>query len=185
MSFIDTAFASPETAEATTAVSDSLLDSLGINGSGVIIQLINFIAVSLVIWFLILKPVTKKMTERQKMIDDSLKNAEEIEKRLTKSQIDYQARIDQAKMDTNKILEHATKEAEELKQSMKTEAAQEIEIFIEGARKKIQQEKEIVIKGIKEETAQLISLSLEKILSKKLNSETDKQLVEEMLDKIK
>ena len=38
--------------------------SLGINGTLFVFQLINFAIVASIIWFLILKPLTKKMTER-------------------------------------------------------------------------------------------------------------------------
>ena len=55
------------------------LSSLGINGTLFIFQLINFAIVALILWYLILKPITKKMSERQKMIDDGIDNAKKIE----------------------------------------------------------------------------------------------------------
>jgi F-type H+-transporting ATPase subunit b len=184
MPLIDIAHANEETTATTEAGTEGVFHSLGIKTSDIISQGINFIIIACIIWFLILKPVTKKMSERQKAIDDSLKNAEKIEKRLTKSQVDYQARIDEAKMEANKVLERATKEANEIKTSMKGEAQAEIEVLIEGAKKKIQREKEIVMKGIREEAAELIGSSLEKVIAQKLNPETDKKLIQEMIEKI-
>lgn len=189
MNFIDTAYSAEALHESENSPASSadtgLLSSLGINISGVIFQFLNFIIVSLIIWFLILKPITKKMTERQKLVDDSLKNADEISKRLTQSQIEYQARIDEAKIEANKLLEIAHGEAEKLKEEMKASATKEIESLIEHAKKKIQSEKEIVLRSIKLEAADLISLSIEKILHKKMDISDDKALIQEMLDKMK
>jgi hypothetical protein len=89
MWLLDAAHASEVEITTTEASSEGVLHSLGIDTSWIISQGISFIMIACIIWFLILKPVTKKMSERQKTIDDSLKNADEIEKRLTKSQLDY------------------------------------------------------------------------------------------------
>jgi F-type H+-transporting ATPase subunit b len=185
MWLLDAAHASEVENTTTEASSEGVLHSLGIDTSWIISQGISFIMIACIIWFLILKPVTKKMSERQKTIDDSLKNADEIEKRLTKSQLDYQARIDQAKMEGNKMIEQATQEALEVKESMKQEAAKEIEDLVDQAKKKIQREKEQVMQGIKTEAAELISHALEKIIAKKLDTTDDQKLIQEMIEKIK
>ncbi len=188
MNFIDIAKASTEAPElAVTAEnhSEGVLSSLGIHGTDIAFQLVNFIIVSLIIWFLILKPVTKKMTERQKLIDDSLKNADEIEKRLNKSQVEYQERVDQAKIEARKIIDQSTEEAVQNKEKLKQEATKEIEELIDQAKQKIQLEKEKVLKGIKEESATLLSLALEKIIGKKIDLSQDKEIIEEMIHKMK
>src|SRR3989338_2394852 len=125
MDFIDTVYASPEegaadeTVTAETVVSASPLAPLGITLDRFVPQLINFIIVLAVVWFLILKQLTKKMTERQKLIDESLENAQKIEEKLSKADRDYQARIDGAKVESNKMLEKATLAATELGETMK------------------------------------------------------------------
>jgi F-type H+-transporting ATPase subunit b len=188
MNFIDIAQASTETTELAVTgekAPEGLLNSLGIHGTDIAFQFLNFVIVSLIIWFLILKPVTKKMSERQKLIEDSLKNADEIEKRLSKSQVEYQERIDQAKIEARKILDKSTEEALENKEKLKQQATKEIEDLIEQAKQKIQLEKERVLKGIKEESATLLSLALEKIIGKKIDVNQDKEIIEEMIHKMK
>ena len=68
--------------------SENVFSSLGLNGQLFGFQLINFALVLGVVWFLILKPLTKKMTERQDLIDASLQKAKEIENRFAASQKD-------------------------------------------------------------------------------------------------
>jgi len=197
MNFIDIAQASPAkevdkitavpiseteaTAEHTTEVTEDagVLESLGINAQMFVFQLINFALVAAVLWFLILKPITKKMTERQKMIDDSLDNAKKIQDNLSKSEKEYQVRIDEAKVDANKIVEKAQVEAEKIGNEIKARAKNEIDSLVLQAREKIKEEKKEVMSGIKQETANLIAAALEKIIKEKMDSKKDKQLIED------
>lgn len=205
MNFIDIANASPlpeaneitavpiaatETAgavEHTTEVeaeNTSVLGTLGINGQMFVFQLINFALVAAVLWFLILKPVTKKMTERAKMIDDSLDNAKKVQENLAKSEKEYQVRIDEGKVEANKIIEKTQVEAEKLSEEIKVKAKREIEGLVLQAREKIREEKVEVMSGIKKETANLIVAAVEKILKEKLDSKKDKQLIEDSIKDI-
>jgi F0F1-type ATP synthase membrane subunit b/b' len=59
------------------------------------------------------------------------------------------------------------------------------EAYHEIGDSKIQLEKERVLKGIKEESATLLSLALEKIIGKKIDVNQDKEIIEEMIHKMK
>ncbi|MBI2636919.1 MAG: hypothetical protein HYW81_01875, partial [Parcubacteria group bacterium] len=71
MSLIDTVYASEGV---TAGAPGGLLDSFGLDPRLFLLQLANFIIVAIILWFLILKPLTKKLSERQKVIEDSLEN---------------------------------------------------------------------------------------------------------------
>src|SRR3989338_4788920 len=104
------------TAEATDG---GVLSSLGLNGYLFGIQFFNFALVVVIVWFLILKPLTKKMEERKRLIDDSLDKAKEIETAYGMSQQKYQERIDEAKIEANKIVEASHGEAERVAELLK------------------------------------------------------------------
>ena len=167
-----------------TATNTGVLSSLGINGQLFVFQAINFAIVMVVLWFLILKPITKKMAERQKLIDDSIENAKRVDENLRRSERDYQTRIDTAKVEANKILEKTNVEAGKLSEELKAKAKTEIEGLVETAKRNIKIEKDNMVKGLKEETAGLIVAALEKILSEKIDEKKDKKIIEEMLEKV-
>ena len=185
--FIDIAYASEAAAEgATETVADGgVLGSLGISGGLLISQFINFAIVVAVLWFLVLKPLTKKMAERQKMIDDSIANAKKIEDTLARGEQKYQERIDQAKVEANKILEKASAETGKLTEEMKVKAKKEIEGLVDQARRNIKIEKDDMVKNFRSESAEIVTVALEKILSEKMTSEKDKKFIEELLKGIK
>lgn len=186
MNIIDIAYASSEAVtEATSAGDGGILGSLGINLPLFLFQLINFAVVILVLWFLILKPLSKKLTERQNLIADSLENAKKVQAKLEQSEKDYQAELRRAKAEAAKILEQATQDSEKFSVEMKVKVKKEIEVLITQAKKNIQSEKEEMLASLRAETADLVVLALEKILSEKMNDEKDKKLINKVLQDLK
>jgi len=186
MNFVNIAYATSEqqtNVETTSEApkNEGVAASLGINGQLFIFQLINFAIVAAIVWFLILKPLTSKLEERRKIIDDSLDKAKEVEANLIMSNQKFQEKVDEAKVEANKIIEKSHAEAENLSVEMKAKAKKEIENLVDQARVKIQDEKEEVMRGIKSETANLVVAVVEKILSEKLNDKKDKELIEETI----
>ncbi len=170
---------------APSVAEGGVLGDLGINSTLFVFQLINFAIVVAVLWFLILKPLTKKMSERQKMIDDSLDNAKKIETNLGMSERKYQEKIDQAKVDANKFMKKAQREALLVAEATKEKTKKEIEQLVETARKNIKTERDESINELKEQAADLIILAAEKILSAKIDADKDNKIIEEAVKSLK
>ena len=119
------------------------------------------------------------------MIDDSIKNAEKMQKNLEKSDKDYQARMDNAKIEANKILEKAQVETTVIAEEMKNKTKNEIEQLVEHAKINIKIEKEEMMTGLKKETAEIVVAAMEKILSVKMDGKKDKEIIENALKDLK
>jgi len=192
MNLIDITHASDNTEEVqttaehtTTPADEGLLASLGINGQMFTFQIINFAVVMVVVWYLILKPITKKMGEREKIIDESIANAKRVDENLRRSERDYQTRIDEAKVEANKVLEKAGNEAGQIGETMKEKAKKEIEGLVETAKRNIKTEKDTMVAQLKIETVDLVASALEKMLGEKIDEKKDKKIIEEMVSKLK
>jgi F-type H+-transporting ATPase subunit b len=185
MTLIDNVYASEavhETAEAEGASSGGgILGSMGINAPLFGFQLLNFAIVFVILWFLILKPLSKKLTERQKMIDDSIENSKKIDEMLRQSEIGFQEKIDMAKSEASMILERAKTDADSLSESTKMKTREEIDALVDQAKKKINAERDQMIGDLKTETASLVIAAVEKILSEKIDENKDKKLISEAL----
>lgn len=171
-------------AHAEVSESGSPLASLGINPTLFTFQLVNFAIVGSIIWFLILKPLSKKLTERQKMIDESIANSKQIQENLQKSEQKFQERIDVAKVEANKILDKAQNEAENVSVALKEKAKKEIELLVDQAKRNIRIERDEMVAEIKKSAADMVVSALEKILSEKIDEKKDKHLIEEMVKKL-
>lgn len=186
MLLADIAYAHEEALPTTeVAAEGGVLADLGINGTLFVFQLINFAIVVVVLWFLILKPLTKKMSERQKMIDDSIDNAKKIETNLGMSERKYQEKIDQAKVDANKFIAKAHEESGLAAEVMKEKTKKEIEQLVDSARKNIKTERDESINELKQQAADLIISAAEKILSAKIDVAKDNKIIEEAVKGMK
>lgn len=184
MILIDNVYASeaPEGAEETAPGTDSgILGSMGINAPLFAFQLINFAIVFVILWFLILKPLSKKLTERQKMIDDSIENSKKIDDMLRQGELGFQEKIDMAKAEASMILDRAKTEADSLAESSRTKTLQEIDVLVDQAKKKINAERDQMIGDLKTETAAIVVAALEKILTEKIDEHKDKKIISEAL----
>lgn len=158
--------------------------SLGLNTSQFIWQLFNFAVVAAVIWFLILKPLVKKMEERQKMVEESVDNAKKIESNLQMSEQKFQEKVDEAKVEANKVIARAQDEADGLASKMRQKAQGDVDELIKQAKEKIEEQKNKMTQELREETGSLVVAALEKILNEKIDDKTDKKLIEDALKKL-
>jgi F-type H+-transporting ATPase subunit b len=172
-------------AHGTAATDEGLLASLGINAQLFVFQLINFAVVAVIIWFLILKPLTRKMEERKKMIDESIDNAKAVETNLKMSEKKYQERIDQAKVEANKLIEEAHGEALVLGEEMKKRSQKDIELLVDQAKRNIVIEREEAMEGVRKEIGGLVAAAVEKVVGEKINEKTDKKIIEDALKELR
>lgn len=187
MNFVDHVYASTGAAvgAASGQAREGLLASFGLEPKLFLFQLGNFIIVAGILWFLILKPLTKKLAERQVLIEGSLENAKKVEENLAKSEKQYQKRVRDARGEAEKILAQAGIDASGLSEEMKAKARKEIEALVGHAKLDIRREKEEMTAGLKREAADLVVLALEKILAEKMTEARDQTYIKELVEKLK
>lgn len=171
--------------EATTEAgleNEGLAASLGLNGQLFTFQLINFALVFLTLWFMILKPLTKKMEERKRLIDESIDKAKKVEENLLHSEQKFQEKIDEAKVEANAIMQKAHGEAEGMSEKMKLKAREEIELLITQAKRNIEIDKEDMRLELRKETVELVILTVEKLIGEKLDAKKDEKFIQEILE---
>ncbi len=159
----------------------SIFASLGLNTQLFVFQLINFLVISAIIWWLILKPLNKKLEERKQLIDESVDNAKEIETNLWESEQKFQEHLDQAKVEANKIIAKATKEAGAMENKIKDEAKTEIEYLITQAKKHIEDERKAMEIGVQKKAGKLVVAAVEKLISKKMDDKKDTVYISKVL----
>lgn len=180
--FEETQAITVESSEASTE--GGLLGSLGINGSLFVWQLFNFAAVAAIVWFLILKPLTKKMEERKNLIDESLDRAKEIETNFKMSEIKFEEKLAEAKKEANNIIAGAGEEAARLQEKMKEKTKDEVAALVLQAKKNIEIEKTEMQTSLRKETVEIVVTAMEKILNEKMDDKKDKKFVEDILKTI-
>jgi F-type H+-transporting ATPase subunit b len=183
MNLIQTAYsATHETAE---VVEQGLLGSMGIDLKMFILQLVNLAIVFGILWFLILKPLTQKLSERQKTIDETLENSKKIDEMLKKSESDYKDQMTMAKSEANNIIEKAKKDAELTADTIKNNTKNGLNEMAILAKKNIDDEKRKMIGEFKKEASDVVVLALKKIMEKNYDATKDEKTINEALKMIK
>lgn len=170
-----------ETAHEEVQQEEGVFASLGLNGQLFVFQLFNFALVSVILWFLILRPLVKKMEERRVKINESLDKAKEAETALAMSEIKVQRRIDEAKAEANKIVSAAGADAEKHGEDMKIKAKREIQLLIDQAKRNIQIEREETLAAVRKEAADLILTAAAKLTGEAMDGKKDRKRAEELL----
>ena len=163
---------------------ESVAASLGLNTQLFVFQLINFVIVGIIVWFMILKPLVARMEERKKLVDESIDKAKEIETNLTMSEQKYQEKLDEAKAEANTVIEKAHTDATDLATQLKEKAQKDIESLVSQAKKNIATEKKEAIDESKKEIGTLVVAAVEKIIADKLDKKSDAVLVERVITEV-
>lgn len=184
MFFLQIAHASEVAVEATGQASEGLLASLGIDLPLFIFQLINFAIVVAILWFLILKPLTKTLAERQKIVDKSLADAQAAATKLNNAEEEKRDIIVKTRAEAEEIMARAEKQGELARTQADAKAKEQAEKILTEAKKVILEEKNKMLIDLKNQTVDLITAVAEKILAEKMTEAKDKKMIEEQLKKI-
>lgn len=147
----------------------SVLGLLGINWGQFLAQLINFTIVVFVFWRWIAKPLGKTLTDRQRRIEDGLKNAAFIEREKENFTQWRMNEMRKTKDEADKIIQNSISAAEKSKAQIVSEGRQQASKLLSDTKARLEVEKKNMISEAKFELAGLIVAVSEKILQNKLD----------------
>lgn len=161
-----------------------ILNQFGINPILLLAQIVNFLVLLLILKRFLYRPILKVLAERRQKIEESLKNAEEIEKRLLATEEERDKVLAKASNEAQRLMDETKKELEafkeELKQSAQIQAEQIIKKGEEAARaRSIQMEQEVMAK-----VAEVVAAGIEKVTGKVLNKKDQKDLIDRSIKNI-
>ncbi len=144
-------------------------------------QVVNFIILLLILRKFLYKPILKVLEARKQKIAESLKNAEEIEKRLqeiTEKEIEA---LQKSARQAEQIIKEASVQGAGIIDDSKKKAEQLLEQASEDAKDLVKQEKEKLMREVKENLSDIVVLALQKITGKTITPSDQKRLIEQEL----
>ena len=127
--------------------------------------------------------ITKMVEKRSDHIEQSLKAADEAQKKLLSLADDQAAMIEQTRREQARLLKEAADARDAMIAQAKAKASEEAAAVLEDARKRIESEKETALREIRSQVA-MISVSVaEKIVRTKLESNQEQaSLVDRLVE---
>jgi F-type H+-transporting ATPase subunit b len=160
---------------------DSLVSTFHLDVRLLVAQVVNFGVVFLTLYFFAFKPLFKVMGDRSAKIEKSLKDAAEIEKKLSEAKAEKGDIVAAARKAAQVVLEEAKENGEAKKEELVAKAKEEISQVIAAEKEKLVREKAETIQEIKQEVASLVALSLEKFLGEKIDGKSDMELIKKII----
>ncbi|MBI2552631.1 F0F1 ATP synthase subunit B [Candidatus Uhrbacteria bacterium] len=162
-----------------------LLSNLGIDWRLLIAQLINFTILLALLYKFLYKPVLKLLHERSARIEEGLKNADAVEKKLRETGEMYESKLRGARAEAQKILEATQKEAEKIRAELAAKAQKEAEKIIASGRARFAAERDQIMEEAEDELADIVAHATEHVLGGVMTPEIDKQLIESAVKKVR
>jgi len=153
---------------------------LGVDWRLLIAQAINFAILFWVLRRFAYRPMLDFLESRSERIDKGLKDAEAARKKLVEIEEKEKQVLTQARNEAHKIIVSAEASAKKRDAERLVETEEKTKRFLEDARVKIEEEKKKILTEAKAEIAEVIVLSVEKILKEKVDGAKDKQLIENL-----
>lgn len=154
---------------------------LGIDWKLLIAQAVNFGILFFVLRHFAYRPMLKFLEERTLRIEKGLEDAESAQRKLADLEEKENAVLKTARAEAKSIVTSAEISAKKRDEERMKETEVKMKQFIEDARVKIEEEKRKTLTQAKEEIAELVTLSVEKILKEKVDDAKDKELLGRMV----
>ncbi len=176
--FLQIAIASEKAVEAAASGG---IGAIGIDLRSLIFQIINFAILLLLLKKFAYKPILDVLENRHKKVEESLKNAKEIEHLKSSLENEKDTILKNAHSKAQGILEQSKKQAIEVLATAEQKAIERDKQLLVAAHARINNESEQVRKSLLGEVASFISKTTEKVLNQKLDSSTDHTIIKEAI----
>ncbi len=153
--------------------------------------LVFWMIVSFLIVFFILKkyawkPVMSALSNREKAIENALRQADKVKLEMEKLQADNLKLMAEARVERDKILKEARLMKDQIIDEAKGVAQAEGKKLVDAARSSIQNEKKAAIKEIKDQVAILSIQIAEKLIKDKLAANANQgEYIDKLMNEIK
>ncbi|EKD90619.1 MAG: ATP synthase subunit b [uncultured bacterium] len=163
---------------------EKILADFGIQPILLLAQVVNFLVLLFILKKLLYQPILKVLDERKKKIEQSLIDAQSIELKLVQTEEDREKKLAKASEEAKQILDEATKSANLVIEEAHLKASKDMEEILQKGQESINAERSKMHQEIREELADLIEVSLEKVAGKILTTKDQKELVQKTIKQL-
>ena len=157
------------------------MDALGINLPGLVTQIVSFLLLFAVLYFLLYKPLLRMMDGRSARIRESLEKADQAREEAARSEENMQRQIEEARAEGQTMIAQAREVADRFREEELAKARQEIEAERDRAQANIRRERDAAIEELREEFSGLAISAAERIVGRSLDEDAHKDLIEDVL----
>jgi len=153
------------------------LESLGINLSLLVSQLVNFTLLAVLLYLLLYKPVLNMLAQRRQRIAASMADVDAARAAAAKAQLEYDRKVTEAQRKAQEIIAQAAQTSEKVGADIKAEAQREADTIRQRAREEAVQEKAHILAEVQSQIASLSMAATERVLGQAVDEATQRKLI--------
>ena len=162
-----------------------VLETFGVQPILLLAQVVNFIILLFLLKKFAYKPIMKVLDERKHKIETSVRQSEEVVKKLAETESRQKEIIGRAEKESSRIIEETKLAAKKLQEETIANTNIKIEETIIRGKEAIKLEREKMVSEVKSDMADLVAETTKKILGKTLTSKDNEELVKKSLNELK
>ncbi|MHB1005229.1 MAG: F0F1 ATP synthase subunit B [Chloroflexota bacterium] len=157
------------------------IQALGINGVGLLAQIVNFSLLVALLYVVAYKPVIRLLDQRAERIAESMRQADQIKQELAKTRDDYASEMKRARLEAQEIIAKAMAEGERLRGAAREEGRRDAESFLERARTQIERDREEASRQLRGQVADLALLAAGRVINQSFDKDAHYRLIDDVL----
>ena len=148
------------------------------------VEVLVFLALLWLLRAYVYPPLDAVLRERQRRIKSTIEEADQIRLEVEEARRSLDARMDEARRQSEAMVARAEELGEKLKEEMRLQAHAEADGLLERARRDIEVERQKVVDGLRREMAELVVRATGRVLGEELDAARHAKLIQEALDKV-
>lgn len=160
------------------------LEGLGINLVQVIAQLLNFLLLMYFLTGMVIRPILRNLDARRKRIEDSMENARLADERLSNVEKDYQAKLNEAAAEAQKMRADTLAGAQAEVQRIRADAQAEADKIKAQARIDATGERNQMLADARGQIVALVMAATNKLVGESLDANRQKALINDFFGKV-
>lgn len=130
------------------------------------------------------RPIVEMIEKREKVISDSIQEAEKTRMEASRLMEEYKAQLQEARDEAKSIIAQGRELGENLKNEMVDKARNEAERVVEQTRTQMDRERRQAVKELRDEVGDISVAIAGKILDQKLKADEHQDLIKKYLDEV-
>jgi F-type H+-transporting ATPase subunit b len=160
------------------------LEGLGINFVQIIAQIFNFLLLMYFLTGMVIRPILKNLEARRKRIEDSMENARLADERLANVEKDYQAKLNEAAAEAQKLRADTLSGAQAEVQRIRADAQTEADKIKAQARVDATGERNQMLADARGQIVALVMAATNKLVGESLDANRQKALINDFFSKV-
>lgn len=152
-----------------------ILHQLGINGTLLLSQIVNFFLVLFILQMLLYKPVLNMLEKRKERIAQSLKDAERSATAAAEAEKERAAILEEAGREAQQVRAQSARDAERIAQEIRSRAEQEATEIRMKAQADAEAQVQTVLVDAKKQIADLAIAATEQLLGRELRNRAEQE----------